>query len=139
MVTFIVDGQFDVGYEINKITKFKMRIQGNNQIGGFECSYNRRSQVIYKISSNSDGFFIRKKNWNEISKLYPEYFARMRRNCLFFYVKKIRRNINNQKTRDIEKFVKRSDFKKTLVLDDDFSNDIKEICHQEFNQVVDTE
>ena len=29
MVYFMMDGQFDVGYEINRIKFFKMRYQGN--------------------------------------------------------------------------------------------------------------
>lgn len=40
---FFMDGQIDVGYEVNLKKFYKIRFRGDFQIGGFECSYNRRS------------------------------------------------------------------------------------------------
>ncbi len=50
-VIFTMEGQVDVGYEINRQVWFKIRTflrskYFQNIFGGFECSYDRRSQVI---------------------------------------------------------------------------------------------
>ena len=97
MTYFLMDGQIDVGYEVNLRKFFKIRYRGYFQIGGFECSYNRRSQVTYKSSKNSDGFFIRKKNWSAIATDHPIFFNPIKKDCLFFYVKKIRKSVNKAK------------------------------------------
>jgi hypothetical protein len=48
IIIFFNDGNIDVGYEINREIKYKLRFSGVIQIGGFECTHNRRCQVIYK-------------------------------------------------------------------------------------------
>ena len=48
MIIFMSEASIDLGYDINRQTKFVQRLKGAFQIGGFECTYNRRSQMIYK-------------------------------------------------------------------------------------------
>jgi hypothetical protein len=43
MIIFMMEGKIDVGYEINRIQKFKIRLNNSFTVGVFECSYNRRS------------------------------------------------------------------------------------------------
>ena len=50
-IFFFMDGKVDIGYEINRKKKFRIRQKGAFHIGGFECCYKRRSQVIYRVSS----------------------------------------------------------------------------------------
>jgi hypothetical protein len=52
MVVFLTDGSIDFGYDINRITKYKIRKQGNFQIGGFELTFKRRSQLFQKASKS---------------------------------------------------------------------------------------
>ena len=136
---FFMDGQIDVGYEVNLKKFYKIRFRGNFQIGGFECSYNRRSQVTYKNSRNSDGYFIRKKNWSAIETDHPLFFNPIKRDCLFFYVKKIRRSVNKAKQIDMDKMNRRADFNSVLTLTDDFTSNIKEIFSSELNQQKDNQ
>jgi hypothetical protein len=55
-------------------------------LGGFECSYNRRSSFIYRCSQTIKAYFIRKNNWKSIEDTFPGFYQEMRRTLLFkFY------------------------------------------------------
>ena len=43
IIIFFTDGNIDVGYEINREIRYKLRFAGTIQIGGFELTNNRRS------------------------------------------------------------------------------------------------
>ena len=43
LIYFLMEGQVDIGYEMNRINHFKIRIQNTFVVGAFECSFNRRS------------------------------------------------------------------------------------------------
>ena len=96
-----MDSCIDIGYDINGFVKYKIRFRGSLIIGGFECSFNRRSQQIYKSTLESTGYMIRKKNWKIIKDEFADFYFEMRNKCLFFYLEKIRRPINQQKIIDI--------------------------------------
>ena len=111
MVFFIGDGSIDLGYDINRVTKYVTRMQGNIRIGAYECSYNKRSQLIYRSSRNSDFcHFIRKKKWMQIETQNPGFYLMMRRKSLDFYNQHIRRKINNSKNITMDKFMRRADY-----------------------------
>ena len=101
----------DVGYDINRQIKYKIRFRGSLIIGGFECSFHRRSQQIYKAQMESTGYMIRKRNWKKVQDQFPEFYYQMRNKCLCFYISKIRKPINQQKIIDIQKYTKRADYK----------------------------
>ena len=112
-VLFVCKGQIDIGYDINRIVKYKMRLNGHFQIGGFEICYRRRSQVIYKSSNfkKVSGYFIRKKAWNSLSDHCPEIYEMIKSSCLHFYDHNIRKVINKVKTLDIAKMNNRHDYR----------------------------
>lgn len=43
MVIFLHNSSIDLGYDVNKTTKFVVRLMGCFEIGAFEMSFNRRS------------------------------------------------------------------------------------------------
>jgi len=58
-------GEYKVGYEVNKKTYFHL-VGGKGSIfGAYECSFNKRSTLVYHSTSKEPvtGFFIRKKIW----------------------------------------------------------------------------
>lgn len=67
-VTFFDFGHYLVGFEINKIQKFVMKFKEANVINAYACTYNQRSEWIYKTKTNCTGYFIRKKNWKNLFK-----------------------------------------------------------------------
>ena len=46
-VFFVYYGKYNIGYEINKHTKMKLRFGSSTIIGGFEVSFDRRCVYIY--------------------------------------------------------------------------------------------
>jgi len=73
-IFFFMKGNIDIGYEINRIVKYKIRFRGSVIIGGFECSFNRRSQAMYKANTESNGYMIRKNNWKDIKENFVEFY-----------------------------------------------------------------
>jgi hypothetical protein len=104
MIFFMMEGQIDIGYEMNRINYFKIRIPNTFVVGAFECSYNRRSQVIYKSHKQSSCFILRRSNWHLMSQFFPDYYKDIRRRFLFLYNTNIRRHINESKRQDEIKF-----------------------------------
>ena len=47
-ITFVMTGTFYVGYEINKIVKMKIQLPLGTTFGGINCSFLKRSMLIYK-------------------------------------------------------------------------------------------
>ena len=81
-IVFIMEGHIDVGFEINKKTMYKLRLMHEIVIGFYECSFDRRSLLIYKSRNISKGYFVRKKNWFFINKDFPEMSDKIKLRCL---------------------------------------------------------
>ena len=111
IIIFFTDGNIDVGYEINREIKYKLRFTGTIQIGGFECTHNRRCQVIYKSQRSSSGYFIRRRNWAKLEEDFPYFYKNLKSSFQKFYILKISFKINTLKQLDIEKFEQRADYK----------------------------
>ena len=94
---FIMSGQIDVGYQINHISKYKLRFRGNFLIGCYEICFGKRSELLYRTKAYSYGYFVRKRNWKSIEKFFPEFYSQIKKHSLLFYINKIRRFINRFK------------------------------------------
>jgi hypothetical protein len=65
-VIFILEGQYDIGYTINRSYKYKMRFNRVDIIGAYGATFNKRSLFIIKATEKIQGYFIRKKNWIKV-------------------------------------------------------------------------
>ena len=102
-------GQVDIGYEINRQVKLIMRFKSYMTFGGFECSYGRRSQVIYHAHQDCVGYMIRYTRWKVIEQKFPEFYELMKKKFMEFYMLRIRKHIINHKEEEIAKYEKRED------------------------------
>ena len=59
-----------VGYEINNQKKYCIKYMDSVVIGAYECMYNKRSAFIYTALTEIEGFFIRKRKWEEFILQY---------------------------------------------------------------------
>ena len=94
-VIFVCEGSYKIGFTINNRERsvvclpFKTNKTNNTNIGsiigGFECSYNRRSSFIYRSSTVVKGYYIRKQKWKGIEQDFPEFYYEMRRLLLQRY------------------------------------------------------
>ena len=63
---FFNKGCLDLGFEINRVKHYVVRIKDDLLIGAYNLSTNRRTKYIYKTNSFCTGFFIRREKWWEI-------------------------------------------------------------------------
>lgn len=60
---FIMNGSIDIGYEVDRLPKYCVRLKKRNVIGAYNCTFNKKTLFIYKVSSDMNCFSIRKLNW----------------------------------------------------------------------------
>ena len=59
-------GIFSVGFNVNLGTRFPLSYRYYRIVGVYGVTFFKRSQYIYKTKTNTEGFFIRRKNWKAI-------------------------------------------------------------------------
>ena len=59
-------GTVVVGYEVNKMKKYSLRIKNKIVIGAYGSTFNQRSEFIYTALGDVHAQAIRKENWLEI-------------------------------------------------------------------------
>ena len=59
-ILFIEGGEYNIGYEVNKTEKFKIRLGKNTVIGAFNICFNKRQIFIHKTHTECHGYSIRK-------------------------------------------------------------------------------
>jgi hypothetical protein len=59
------DVLFYVGYSLNRRQIMRIKFK-NRDVGGYGASFNKKSSFIFKTKQESEGYFIRKKNWLQI-------------------------------------------------------------------------
>ena len=86
-----MDGKIDVGYEINRKTKFCLRLGKGSVIGAYNCTFNKKALFKYQISNTMKAYTIRKLAWfqhindpdyNEISVLLKKNIDENYHQCI---------------------------------------------------------
>lgn len=96
-LTFIEKGLYDIGYEINKRSIFKLRQPNRSVIGTFECCFDKRVLFIYRTFSECKGYFIRKPNFRKLEEEYKDLYQSIKMKALFHFIHRIRRPLLNFK------------------------------------------
>lgn len=65
-VLFFMKGVVDVGFMINRMENFCLRLNKDIIIGAFNMCSSKRTKFIYKAQNHCKGYFIRKSNWKDI-------------------------------------------------------------------------
>ena len=65
-ISFALKGTFVVGYEVNKIKMYCLKVKSSIAIGAFGATFNQRSEFVYTALTDLHSMAIRKENWNEI-------------------------------------------------------------------------
>jgi hypothetical protein len=63
---FVNKGAIDIGFEVNNIAKFVIRLSKGGVVGAYNCTFNKKTIFIYKVLSMFTGYTIRKINWFRI-------------------------------------------------------------------------
>ena len=115
IITFVTNGSYDIGYEINKELSFKIRRFKGSIIGMFEVTFHRRSNFVFRANKNMEGFFIRKRNWHQIGEDFPEHFDFIIKKAFMEHVVGLSRQMNKFRADEMNKYNKRSDFHSVMV------------------------
>lgn len=59
-IFFIEEGSVNIGFEINRGAKFVVRLCAGGVIGGFNCTFNRKTIFIYKVYNDFEGHTLKK-------------------------------------------------------------------------------
>jgi len=109
MIHFFTKGRFSVGFNVNLETRFPLSYKYYRIIGVYGVTFFKRSQYIYKTKTNTEGFFIRRKNWKNIidperndrnvihelkELIIREYEVKISRRMNFFKLEEIKRQRN---------------------------------------------
>lgn len=133
-ILFIEQGEYDIGYEVNKTEKFKLRLGQNTVIGAFNICFNKRQIFIHRTHTECKGNSIRKSNWKAIMDDYSEFFSILKRKVLYEYITKIRKPIMQFKEKDIVHYDKRADFQQVLALRNYDENELSNLISDELDQ-----
>lgn len=65
-IYFIEKGSVDIGFEINRITKFIFRLHKGGVVGAYNMTFNTKTMFFYQVKQTFTGLTIRKDNWNNL-------------------------------------------------------------------------
>lgn len=58
-----MNGEVDVGYEIDRCIKYVVRLFKKSMIGTYNCTFDKKTQYGYKVSKKLEAYTIRKSQW----------------------------------------------------------------------------
>jgi len=70
-VLFVMEGRYNIGYEINKIVKFRKQFGPSTIIGSFQICFHKRFLFMYKVHVDMICYSISRKNWLNMINEFP--------------------------------------------------------------------
>jgi hypothetical protein len=96
-VNFLIDGSIVIGYEINKIKKYCLKLKNRCIIGAYGVTFSVRSEFCYTSLVDSSMLFIRKLNWLTLLRDNPDITKALIGKILFDYNTAIKTRVNKMK------------------------------------------
>ena len=62
-IYFVMKGAIGVGFQVNKMRNFTLKFKNHCVVGGYNCSFFRRSDYIWECLTLCEGYFIFKSDW----------------------------------------------------------------------------
>lgn len=124
VIHFVEDGMYDLGFEINKVRKFKLRLSSSTLIGAFNICFNKRMNYLLRTHSTIKGQFIRKSSWKKVMAEFPEFEILIKRKVLFEFIINIKQPLEKLKKQEIQHFRNRMDYQSILALVDFDKNEL---------------
>ena len=107
---FVVQGNYNVGYEVNKHLRYRTQFGPSTVIGVFNMSFQKRMNFIYKAQTHLVCYGIRKREWLRIMNAFPQFQLEIKNKSLSFYFTKLYMPLTKLKNDDIEFFEQRKDY-----------------------------
>ena len=71
-VLFQESGAIDIGFEVNRVTKYCLRLKKGTIIGAYNCTENKRMLFTFRSASDVHGFMVRKHTWLDLIDSVPQ-------------------------------------------------------------------
>lgn len=109
-VLFVMQGKYNIGYEVNKIKRYRRQFGPSTIIGGFQMCFHKRYLFTIQAQTDVKCYAIRKEKWFKIMLDFPDMYRIVKQKCFNFYFNQIFRPLIKQKQQDIEQFGERNDY-----------------------------
>lgn len=100
-IYFFSTGTVEIGFEINRVPNIciwlKHTAKYGHTIGGYGCTFDKRSFFLVRTSTVCEGFFIRKHFWREAIEEFPTLEQEIRKQIKMNYIKDIETKVLKEK------------------------------------------
>lgn len=115
-----------MGFEINRKKMYCLRKEKSIVIADHGCTFNHKSNFIYKTRTLCEGFSIRKLNWQPILNECPIIANQLKQKIITTYFYGTKLKIMSEKRKEIKRLGRRNDVQQILVVTDkDQSRDMR--------------
>lgn len=126
---------YDIGYEINKILRYRLQFGPRTIIGAFNVMFAKRFNFQFKARTHMSCLAMRKKNWDGLFKQFKYFSECMKILVMYNYTQHVRRPMLNKKVKDIKKYMKRNDYDQLLTLKDYEENEMNQMKIEAFRRI----
>ena len=70
---FIMHGSYDVGYEINRVSRYRIQFGDRTVIGGFNLANSARMAFKYRAHTYMRCYAIRSRAWQSLCKEFDQF------------------------------------------------------------------
>lgn len=70
---FVIDGKYDVGYQLNNQKKYRLQFGDRTVIAGYAMANCKRINYNYRAHTTLNCLAVRRRSWNELSEEFT-YF-----------------------------------------------------------------
>lgn len=117
IIYFIEKGEIDFGYEINKQSRWVIRIP-KAIVGMYEVIYEKRCYFQVRAHQHCKGYFIKKQEFVKIKDIFAQGWADTKEKTLQFYINFLRKPIQKKKNKDFKMYSERHDYQQVLAVQD---------------------
>ena len=73
-IYFVMSGKYDIGYAINRVSRYRVQFGDRTVIGGFNLANNTRMAFKYRAHTHMRCFAIRSIAWRQLCSNF-DYFT----------------------------------------------------------------
>lgn len=88
-----------MGFEVNRIARFCLRLQKGAIIGAYQCTENKKCAFVSRACTDVHGFMIRKRIWSDLIESVPELSPYLKQNIKAEFIKNIYIKVIREKKR----------------------------------------
>lgn len=147
-IFFFNKGQVEIGYELNRKKYFVLRRGTTHKlslnrmnsnkcaliIADYGCTFNLKSQFIFRTYTECTGFSIRKQKWLPILQNYPEISQQVKQRVVTDYFLKVQLRVLSKKNQTIRNLRNRADVQQILTVTDLDKSKMKLFLTSQFHE-----